>query len=501
MAATVGSIEKFMHEIEHLAVSVFRLRQAIFRWWERLFESLETDPSRQRLRLLGSLIVCAVAIRILAIPATTKDTFQTLLPWLEYAERHGTEALGQAFTNYTPFYQYLLVLATAVVDVSALPYRGWPLIKIITYGFEFINSWLVFRIVLHSTASLGKARIGALTYLLLPTVLWNSALWGQADAIWTCFVLASVLASLRQRHLLAVLLFGVALSVKAQAIFLSPFLLGRCFEGRIPFAYFLLVPLTYVFVGIPALLGGYDFQGLLQVYLQQGNTFERLSMNAPNLWYLVPDAWYREGVVVGLSLACVLALGLAVVMRASRPLRSPLVLLYFATLALGLIPYVLPKMHERYFHAYEVFVLILAMVDARYLRYVLLVQAGIGLSYLPFQGLTRAGMPLAIITVTCSLILLCLDPPTELASERRRIALARTRLAIENFLTLFALLFFVWCLALIGVLAFVAFDLRAYFPISMTGQSALAFLIVLLACLFALRRPLLQAPASARPEG
>ena len=165
----------------------------------------------------------------------------------------------------------------------------------------------------------------------------------------------------------------------------------------------------------------------------------------------------------------------------------------------GILSIILGATHgdnwKRFFYAYEVFVLILAMVDARYLRYVLIVQAGIGLSYLPYQGLSGAGMPLAIITVTCSLILLCLDPPTELASERRRIALAKTRLAIENFLTLFALLFFVWCLALISVLAFIPLDLRAYFPISMTNQSALAFLIVLLACLFALRRPLLQSPA------
>jgi hypothetical protein len=155
-----------------------------------------TSAWRFDFALVGFAIVVGLACRYALLDHVTADTFMYLLPWYEYAREHGFEALGHTFTNYTPFYGYLLFVATRF-DGLAAPLH---LIKAISFVFELASALMAARLVSVAVRRPHAPAIAFVAVWLAPTVLFNGAVWGQADAIWTFFVLLSIYLMCRRRY-------------------------------------------------------------------------------------------------------------------------------------------------------------------------------------------------------------------------------------------------------------------------------------------------------------
>lgn len=91
----------------------------------------------------------------------------------------------------------------------------------------------------------------------------------------------SVALFMRDRN--GILPFAVAFSVKAQAVFLSPFVLGMILRRRIHVAWLATVPGIYLLLAIPVLVASRSFVSVLSVYMDQINTFDRLFISAANI--------------------------------------------------------------------------------------------------------------------------------------------------------------------------------------------------------------------------
>jgi len=85
------------------------------------------------------------------------------------------------------------------------------------------------------------------------------------------------------------------------------------------------IPLVYLAIAAPAWLLGLPLTDILTVYFKQAGTFERLSMNAANMWLFVPNRFYEIGVGIGLALSAAagLAYSIAVARANSNTLSSP----------------------------------------------------------------------------------------------------------------------------------------------------------------------------------
>src|SRR5690242_5058429 len=73
----------------------------------------EASDGNRRLAIAVA-VGCALiglALRYLARERATIDAVQYLIPWYVFARDHGVGALSEAFTNYTPLYSYLLLIA------------------------------------------------------------------------------------------------------------------------------------------------------------------------------------------------------------------------------------------------------------------------------------------------------------------------------------------------------------------------------------------------------
>jgi Gpi18-like mannosyltransferase len=116
-------------------------------------------------------------------------------------------------------------------------------------------------------------------------------------------------------------------------------------------------------------------------------------MGAPNLWILMPDQSYAIGVVTGLLLAAIVACSIACCAARFQRL-DPHSLLLTATVCLAVMPFVLPKMHERYWFPSELFAIGLAFAFPRLIFVPILLQASALQTYAVFlldlQGSQKA---------------------------------------------------------------------------------------------------------------
>lgn len=358
-------------------------------------QSDNSDETRQESRRLAIAMAvgCAflgLVLRYLAREHTTADAFRYLIPWYLFARDHGVGGLDEAFTNYTPFYSYLLMIA-AQFDRFGQPLS---LVKAISTVFELACAIVAAQIVLRATKAPHRASLAFCGVWLAPTVVFNGALWGQADSIWTFFTLASVSLFMQGRN--GVLPFAVAFAVKAQGVFLGPFVLGMMLRRKIHWAWLAAIPGVYVALAIPVLLAGRPIASVFWVYVDQAGVFHRLTMNAANIWVFAGAAPYAIGVAVGLTLAAAAGLALSVFIARSKREESSFILLA-ACASLMLMPYLLPKMHDRYFYAFELASIVLACLNPRYLPFAAIAQIDGVLSYLGFErGIVMGLLPAAL---------------------------------------------------------------------------------------------------------
>ena len=123
-------------------------------------------------------------------------------------------------------------------------------------------------------------------YLLLPTVILNSAYWSQSDSIYTAFVVISLYYLIKNDFKKGIIYFAIAFAFKFQAIFIFPLYVLMYFSDRkIKFKYFLFIPLIVFIFSIPKVIySGKVFSGF-EVYVNQSGTYKQyLTLNLPNAY-------------------------------------------------------------------------------------------------------------------------------------------------------------------------------------------------------------------------
>jgi Gpi18-like mannosyltransferase len=225
---------------------------------------------------------------------------------------------------------------------------------------------------------------------LLPTVIVNSAIWGQCDIICTLFLMLFVCLVIERREWAATTALGVAFAFKQQAAFIAPFSLYLLISKQLHWRLFVMVPLAYLVLMLPSAIAGRPWVELLSVYANQFDTFKTVSMGGPNPYLLLEKlvnefpSLYQPITVAGLICGAVLVVGLAVVFarRTDEPNAERLLLM--ATLSLAAVPYVLPRMHDRYFFPTSAVAFLLVIVRPRSWPILLLMQLAELCAYVGF---------------------------------------------------------------------------------------------------------------------
>ncbi|MCA2001315.1 MAG: hypothetical protein LDL51_05585 [Chloroflexi bacterium] len=308
------------------------------------------------------LIALSVILRASCLGQTNYDMTEYNLRWYRALAEEGiAKTLATNFTNYNPPYTYFLALAT--LTKNFLP----PLvaIKLIPTSFDLFGAFLVYRLT-RLRREKSVSMLAAAVYFSAPTVMLNSSYWGQADSIYTAMLLASLYLILKEKPASAMAAFGLSLATKAQAVFFAPFLAILFLQKRIRWTYGLVVPVAYLLAALPVVALGRPLSDTLLVYFNQANMVEKLSANAPNLYYLFPYDVYERVLPFGLLTAVVLISLWIISSTKNAKLFDAKNLVLYAFLSTALTPFLLPKMHDRYFYPADVFSIALAFHDPRF---------------------------------------------------------------------------------------------------------------------------------------
>lgn len=312
---------------------------------------------------LLAAVIAAHAFPFYAYHPGDADGF--VIPWYRHIVQAGRiHAFAHPFSNYTPPYLYLLS-AASLLD-------GWlePLtvIKLLSCaGAAWIAFALARLLLVMRTPHPVEAGLAS---LLLPSIVLNVSVLGQADTFWVAPCIFAVRSAIQDRRLSVAVWSGVALAFKAQAIFLAPFVLLVFFMRKAPWWCWALPAVVYLVAMLPAWLLGWPAWHLLTVYLRQAQWQPgggRIFISNGASWWTIYGHFFPQAALktfwIG-YLAAAVATAAYIWMLSKRELSQQQLLAAAALSAAGL-PFLLPGMHERFFILADVLTFCLAVADPK----------------------------------------------------------------------------------------------------------------------------------------
>ena len=239
------------------------------------------------------------------------------------------------------------------------------LVKVVSLTFEVLLAYAVTKLAGMQVKGAGKRVVIFNLTLMLPTVVFNGAYWGQCDVIYTSLCLMALYMALQKRSAWSMIFFGMALSFKLQTVFFLPALLPLWLRKDIKLRHLVLIPAAYLAMMIPAFWGGKSLHHALTVYTTQAGNYNFITVNGPSLYNFLPASMDKgtlytmfSGMAMALGMAMLAAVCLMVCLRRDHITREGTLLI--CLLVLGGVPFFLPKMHERYTFGADVLALVLA---------------------------------------------------------------------------------------------------------------------------------------------
>ncbi len=292
----------------------------------------------------------------------------------------------------------------------------WKLfaIKLIAVPFDFLLAFIVLLTVRLKYQNKTIWMLACFAVLFAPTVVFNASLWAQSDAMYASFLIAAVLYLIKKRPVAAFAFFSVALSFKTQAIFLAPLFFILYLKKRVPAWVVVLFPAIYFLFVVPSWIVGRPLRDLMTMHWQQAETFKQLTMNAPNLYQWLPDDYELFG-RFGIMLALTVVFVLCLLVSKSRAEVTDELVVRLAFLSLLVMPFFLPRMHERYFFPADVMAIVYAFYFPRRFYVPLIVGLVSLLSYFPFLfGKTVIGLTWLAVVMGAMLVVVAYDTVREL---------------------------------------------------------------------------------------
>jgi len=141
-----------------------------------------------------------------------------------------------------------------------------------------------------------------------------------------------------------------------------PFLIVMAGRKNIPWVYFLLIPVVYVVMVLPAFFAGRSMLDLLLIYFDQSAATDHWTLNAPSLFAFVSELTvpYIIWGKIFLAIAAALVGVWVVVSVIKNRTEDSAQLTLMALASVTLVPFILPHMHERYFYTSDAISLVVA---------------------------------------------------------------------------------------------------------------------------------------------
>jgi Gpi18-like mannosyltransferase len=371
------------------------------------------------------MIAASFIIRLLLFPLPGyKSDTATYQAWFQTAANVGLRTFYSSnWSDYPPFNIYLfwgfgsLAKMLNLFGTASVVYP----IKLVPNIFDIATALLIFAFT-RKRFKFKTALLATALYTFNPAVIFNTAVWGQYDAIYTFFLVLSVMLALASKPEFSAIAFTFGILTKPQGIALAPliaFLILKKYhiEWRRILTSLVAVVATVFLVIIPFEWSN-PINFLYNIYFGAYGGYAVTTVNAFNIWALVgfwiPDTNYF---VIGWILFTMAAsFTLYVLYKRSEISNESVVLLSAFLLFFSF--FMLPtRIHERYlFPAMSILALLFpfikktrplyvvltgtCLVNQAYVLYWLNAYIEAGYNYSP----NFTGDPVAIIVTLINLV-------------------------------------------------------------------------------------------------
>lgn len=308
----------------------------------------------------------AILIRLCGKDFMSKDMMIFLLPWFDsIKEQGGLQGLSIQVGDYNILYQTIIAL------FSYLNMEPIFLYKIFSCTFDFLlayHSALLICECTHKPKYKYTFNCAYALILFFPTVIFNSAFWGQCDAIYVFFCILTLKYIYHEKYILSFIFLGMAFAFKLQTIFIVPFIVVFYFyKKNFSILYFLISAFVLELSGITGFFAGRSLTAPWDIYLYQTQEQPVMYANIPNFWVLVGDNYDFLSKFAIIFTICILGCGLYLVISGRKPLDNPKNFFDFACWNVWTCISFLPVMHERYTYGLDILLLILCFINRKYL--------------------------------------------------------------------------------------------------------------------------------------
>lgn len=335
---------------------MFSVEKRIITWFER----------HSLIVFAAAISVLAAAIRLHGWDFKSHDYAVWLKPWYdEIVSKGGLPAVSEQIGDYNVLYQLLIAL------LSYLPIHPLTLYKGLSVMFDYLLAGCCAWMTMMLTGKKVKAALAYALLLLLPSVFIDSAYWAQCDAIYSFFLLASVLCMYKERHTCAFVMVAIAFQFKLQTVFVFPFLLYMYVRTkRFSILNFAWIPLLGMIICLVCGRGPLD---TFRIYFAQTSSYRDMSLNFPSIWNLITNDYAFFSRTAILLTVAVLGVGMMLVVH-GRFEFDGMNMLNILIWSVWTCLLFLPAMHERYGYFLIILLLILAVADHRQIGYVVVCE-------------------------------------------------------------------------------------------------------------------------------
>jgi Gpi18-like mannosyltransferase len=251
---------------------------------------------RRETIILATVLAISLAIRVLLFPLKGYyiDT-NDFIAWFGTAAAHGIRPFYSVvgFADYPPFNVYIFWFFGSLANATGIGIAN--IVKWVPNLFDLATAGLIFYFV-RKQSSFKLAIMCTAFYTFNPAVIFNVAVWGQYDAVYTLFLVISLMLALKNKPKLSAAVFAIAILTKPQGIALAPLIIYLIFRKN--GIKNLLVSVAVFAATVFAVILPFEWTNpvtfLSKIYFGAYSGYQYTSINAFNLWGLF-GLWQSDG--------------------------------------------------------------------------------------------------------------------------------------------------------------------------------------------------------------
>ena len=309
--------------------------------------------ARREIIILAVVLSVSLVVRVLLFPLKgySIDT-NDFISWFGTATTHGIRPFYSVvgFADYPPFNVYIFWFFGSLANALGIGIAN--IVKWVPNIFDLATAGLIYFFV-RKQSSFKIALLSTGLYTFNPAVIFNTAVWGQYDAIYTFFLVISLMLALKSKPELSAVAFALGILTKPQGIALAPVLVLLIYKKnglkRLLYSVGTFIATVFVVIAPFQWTDNNPVSFLSKIYFGAYGGYAFTSINAFNLWGLF-GMWMPDGgfFIVGWALfGAFTAYALYVLHKRFNISGDYLVI--FAAFMLFFSFFMLPtRIHERY---------------------------------------------------------------------------------------------------------------------------------------------------------